>query len=35
VAERITWLTIVRSGGVAGMFRRRSVKAAALTSAQH
>lgn len=34
MAERIASLTIVRSGGVGGMTRRRSVDAAALTAAQ-
>jgi hypothetical protein len=34
VAERIASLTIVRSGGVAGIARRRSVEAASLTPAQ-
>lgn len=35
MAERIASLTIVRSGGMAGISRRRSVEAAALTPAQH
>lgn len=34
MAERIASLTIVRSGGVAGITRRRSVEAASLTPAQ-
>lgn len=34
MAERIASLTIVRSGGVAGIARRRSVEAASLTPAQ-
>jgi hypothetical protein len=34
VAERLASLTIVRSGGVAGVTRRRSVEAASLSPAQ-
>jgi hypothetical protein len=34
VAERIATVTIVRSGGVAGMSRRRSLDGASLTDAQ-
>lgn len=34
MAERIASLTIVRSGGVAGITRRRSVEGASLTAAQ-
>ncbi|WP_144186265.1 protealysin inhibitor emfourin [Elioraea rosea] len=34
MAERIASVTIIRSGGVGGITRRRSVEAAALSEAQ-
>jgi hypothetical protein len=34
VADRLASLTVVRSGGVAGITRRRSVEAASLSPAQ-